>query len=91
VANLDKDELDLPEEAFDCIVCNDVLEHLITPWQVLGKLAILLKPGGHFVASIPNVQYWGVLKDLVFEGDWRYADEGVLDVTHLRFFTRRSI
>jgi hypothetical protein len=43
------------------------------------------------VASIPNVQYWGVLKDLVFEGDWRYADEGVLDVTHLRFFTRRSI
>jgi len=91
VANLDQDELDLPEEAFDCIVCNDVLEHLVTPWQVLEKLEILLKPGGHVVASIPNVQFWGVLKGLVFEGDWRYADEGVLDVTHLRFFTRRSI
>jgi 2-polyprenyl-3-methyl-5-hydroxy-6-metoxy-1,4-benzoquinol methylase len=91
VANLDQDKLDLPAAAFDCVVCNDVLEHLVTPWHVLKTLATLLRPGGYVVASIPNVQYWGVLKGLIFNGDWRYEDEGVLDVTHLRFFTRRSI
>jgi 2-polyprenyl-3-methyl-5-hydroxy-6-metoxy-1,4-benzoquinol methylase len=91
VANVEQDELGLTPESFDCIVCNDVLEHLVSPWRVLESLKGLLAPGGCLVASIPNVRYWGVLKDLLLEGEWRYADEGVLDATHLRFFTRRSI
>lgn len=91
VADVERDELGLPEASFDCIVCNDVLEHLISPSRALANLRRLLVPGGYLVASIPNVRYWGVLKGLLVEGDWRYADEGVLDVTHLRFFTRRSI
>lgn len=91
VANVERDTLGLPIGSFDCIVCNDVLEHLVSPSRVLENLKDLLTPGGCLVASIPNVRYWGVLKGLLVEGDWRYADEGVLDVTHLRFFTRRSI
>lgn len=91
VADVERDELGLSSGSFDCIVCNDVLEHLVSPSHVLENLRALLTPGGCLVASIPNVRYWGVLKDLLFNEDWRYADEGVLDVTHLRFFTRRSI
>ncbi len=90
-ANIERDKLDLQTQSYDCIVCNDVLEHLVSPWDTLRSLATFLKPGGHIVASIPNVRFWGVVKGLVFDGDWRYEGEGVLDATHLRFFTRRSI
>lgn len=78
-------------ERFDCIVANDVLEHLIDPWAVLRGLRALLAPGGAFVASIPNARYLPVFKAYVLRGLWQYADEGVLDRTHLRFFTRRSL
>jgi hypothetical protein len=46
---------------------------------------------GCIIASIPNVQHWGVIKELVFDGKFTYTNEGVLDITHLRFFTRSSI
>lgn len=91
VGDIERDDLCLEPASFDCIIFNDVLEHLNTPWRVLKKMRALLAPGGCVVASIPNVRYWGVLKSLLIEADWRYADEGVLDVTHLRFFTRKSI
>ncbi|HSV54430.1 MAG TPA: class I SAM-dependent methyltransferase [Burkholderiaceae bacterium] len=78
-------------EAFDCVVCNDVLEHLVDPWEVLRKLRALLRPGGTVVASIPNVRYMPVLKSLVLQGGWEYQDAGVLDRTHLRFFTQSGI
>jgi 2-polyprenyl-3-methyl-5-hydroxy-6-metoxy-1,4-benzoquinol methylase len=89
--DIESDALDLARAHFDCIVCNDVLEHLVAPWDVLRRLAEHLRPGGHVVASIPNVRYWGVVKGLLFDADWRYEGEGVLDATHLRFFTRKSI
>lgn len=91
VADVERDELELPSSYYDCIVLNDVLEHLVSPWQALTRLATYLRGGGYVVASIPNVRYWGVIKGLVIDGDWRYEGDGVLDVTHLRFFTRRSI
>jgi methionine biosynthesis protein MetW len=83
--------LEIPDdEAFDCIVTADVLEHLVDPWTVLGALGRRLTRGGTLVASIPNVGHWEVVRDLL-EGSWRYTAEGLLDRTHLRFFTRRSI
>mgnify|MGYP006414278653 FL=1 len=84
--------LDLPfeEQRFDCILFADVLEHLIDPLTVLKKIRKFLKVNGTIIASIPNVQYLGVVNQLV-EGNWTYQDEGILDRTHLRFFTYREI
>jgi GT2 family glycosyltransferase/2-polyprenyl-3-methyl-5-hydroxy-6-metoxy-1,4-benzoquinol methylase len=75
---------------FDCIVLADVLEHLIDPWSVLKKLGEKLEVGGKIVASIPNICNWMVVEALV-KGRWTYESEGLLDRTHLRFFTLASI
>jgi SAM-dependent methyltransferase len=74
---------------FDAIIFADVLEHLAWPVGVLRKYAELLKPGGTIIVSLPNVGLWSVRLGLLF-GRFRYQDSGVLDRTHLRFFTRRS-
>jgi 2-polyprenyl-3-methyl-5-hydroxy-6-metoxy-1,4-benzoquinol methylase len=76
---------------FDCIVFNDVLEHLVNPESALTEAAPLLRRGGVVVASIPNMRYLPVLRGLVLHGEWRYAKDGVLDRTHLRFYTAKSI
>jgi SAM-dependent methyltransferase len=70
----------------DCIVYGDVLEHLTDPWDTLNQHAKLLAPEGRVVTSIPNVQNWAVMRDLLF-GRWNYTEEGLMDRTHLRFFT----
>lgn len=82
--------LDLPEGQFDLILCLDVLEHLVDPWRVVARLKSLLAPGGRLIASIPNVRNWHALAPLLFAGRWQYADSGILDKTHLRFFTHDS-
>ena len=84
---------DLPKEwgKFDVLCFNDVLEHVVDPWGMLRASAPVLAPGGVVVASIPNVRYINVLLDLVVHGDWKYEQVGVLDRTHLRFFTKRSL
>lgn len=74
----------------DCLVFGDVLEHLRDPWAVMKRLAGFLRPGAQVLASIPNVQHWTVIRDLL-AGKWEYQDEGLLDRTHLRFFTLDSI
>ncbi len=76
---------------FDLIVFNDLLEHLVDPGRALVQCRTLLARGGHVLASIPNMRFWPALSDLVFKGDWRYRDAGVMDSTHLRFFTKRSM
>lgn len=81
----------LKGRSFDCIVCNDVLEHLKFPWETLKKLHPLLTPGGVLVLSIPNMRFLPVLKELVLHGNWQYTDDGVMDRTHFRFFTKKSI
>ena len=81
----------LNEPLFDCIVANDVLEHLVDPWAVLRALRPLLAPGGCLVASLPNVRYWPNFNALALHGRWDYQDTGVLDRTHLRFFTQLSL
>lgn len=75
---------------FDCFVFGDVLEHLGDPWRLLSRLRPFLADNGIVVASIPNVKHWPVIARLVFHDDWKYAESGVLDITHLRFFTRSN-
>lgn len=78
-------------ELFDCIVCNDVLEHLVDPWDTLKRLRPLIGTGGVLVASLPNMRFMPMIKDLVLKGEWRYTQQGVMDRTHLRFFTRKGM
>ena len=74
----------------DLILCLDVLEHLRDPWQLVQRLQPLLRPGGALLASIPNIRNYRVLRQLIFLGRFRYVPAGILDRTHLRFFTRSS-
>jgi len=88
----DIEKIDLPfeERYFDCIVFADILEHLKDPLSVVKKLKKHLKDSGVVVASIPNVRYYQVINMLV-DGYWTYGDYGILDRTHLRFFTKKEI
>lgn len=90
VGSVDDKAGNLPAGYFDCIVLADVLEHLQDPGSVLRKLKLALKEHGTIVASIPNVRHWSVVKPLL-EGRWNYEDAGILDRTHLRFFTKDSM
>src|ERR1700694_4809854 len=74
---------------FDVIIFADVLEHLAWPIGVLREYLNLLKDDGSVIVSLPNVGLWSVRFSLMF-GRFRYDDSGVLDRTHLRFFTQRS-
>ena len=90
VAPVEQAIQEVPDGYFDCVIFADVLEHLQDPDRVLIEIKSKLKPTGEIVASIPNVRHWSVVKDLL-EGRWEYVDAGILDRTHLRFFTRQSV
>lgn len=81
----------LPESKFDVIFFNDVLEHLEDPYSLLVRIKSKLKSGGSIVCSIPNVRFFKNLKHLLRDKDWHYVNAGILDKTHLRFFTKKSI
>jgi len=87
-----KDELRkvLEGDKFNYIICGDVLEHLVDPWQMLSGLVEYLAPDGKVIVSLPNVRHWSVWIPLVFRGRWEYRDRGIMDRTHLRFFTKSS-
>ena len=77
------------DEPFDAVVCADVLEHFAQPEELLERVRGWLKDGGVLFASIPNVANISVRLALLF-GQFRYADRGILDRTHLTFYTRAS-
>jgi ubiquinone/menaquinone biosynthesis C-methylase UbiE len=81
----------LPDRHFDVAVCNDVLEHLVEPEELLQEAARVLRPGGVVVCSIPNIRYYRALKTILFSGDFPRDESGIFDRTHLRFFTRKTI
>jgi 2-polyprenyl-3-methyl-5-hydroxy-6-metoxy-1,4-benzoquinol methylase len=94
VLELDLDRVDalpLEEGSFDCVVCADVLEHLRDPERALMLLRRYVKPDGRLVASIPNVRHANALVPLLLDGRWKYEDAGILDRTHLRFFTTTEV
>jgi SAM-dependent methyltransferase len=82
--------MELPDGGFDLILALDVLEHLVDPWTIVRRLHGLLAPGGVIIASLPNVGHYSVVVPLIALGRWTYATDGLLDRTHLRFFTRRT-
>jgi len=90
IGNIEHIDLPIEPGSLDVILCLDVFEHLIDPWSTANRLAALLRPGGSLIASIPNVQHFRVAIPLLFGGKWEYADFGLMDRTHLRFFTERS-
>jgi 2-polyprenyl-3-methyl-5-hydroxy-6-metoxy-1,4-benzoquinol methylase len=82
---------DLPDNYFDVIYFNDVLEHLVDPYSVLNNVKSKLTKDGVLISSIPNMRYHNTFVRLLFNKDWLYQDFGVMDFTHLRFFTSKSI
>ncbi len=91
LADIENDNIDLPEEYFDIIICADVLEHLKDPWNALRKIRKFLKPNGILLASIPNIREIKTLISIVIKGNFKYVDAGILDKTHLRFFCKKNI
>jgi 2-polyprenyl-3-methyl-5-hydroxy-6-metoxy-1,4-benzoquinol methylase len=81
---------DLPERRFDTILAYDILEHLYDPWAVVRQLAGMLEPGGQLHISLPNARSKKLWLPLVLRGTFAYEPEGIMDVTHLRFFARRD-
>ena len=75
---------------YDLIMALDVLEHLKEPYKILEKLSGLLTPNGKILLSLPNINNGNVLKRLIFQDRWDYADAGILDRTHIHFFTDSS-
>ena len=90
IGTLDEVAALLPDGYFDLVVCNDVIEHIVDTQQVLSTIKAKLSPDGRLVGSLPNVRSVWVLLDLIFRRDWRYREFGVLDNTHVRFFTFKS-
>jgi len=74
----------------DCWIFGDVLEHLKDPWVILKNVRKIIPKNGVIVACIPNMQHWSMIARLGI-GDLRYEDFGLLDKTHLRWFTRQTI
>lgn len=93
VADLERDDLAglfAEGTTFDVVVFGDVLEHLRDPEAVLASAVRLLAPGGSVVISVPNVTH-GSLRLALLQGRWDYRETGLLDRTHIRFFTRESL
>lgn len=82
---------EMPRGEFDAVCFTDVLEHLAWPDEALREAVRCLAPGGVVVASLPNIRNITALVDIVWQGEFRYREEGIFDRTHLRFFTRSTI
>ncbi|MFN3403258.1 MAG: class I SAM-dependent methyltransferase [Cytophagaceae bacterium] len=90
INNIENESFDLQESYFDCIICGDVLEHLVDPWKAVQKIQRWLKPGGTLIVSIPNFREIGALKKIIFDKDFGYTSSGIFDKTHLRFFCKKN-
>lgn len=86
--SLDIEKLDSP---FDVIIVSHVLEHFPDPAFVLAKLKPLMSNSGLLLGAVPNVRHFSVWSKLIICGEWTYQASGILDHTHLRFFTRKSL
>lgn len=75
---------------FDLVLMADSLEHIHDPWSALQEVRSLLTPSGRLVLSVPNISHFSVIVGLL-HGDWTYAESGLLDATHVRFFTPSSL
>lgn len=86
VGDIEHLSLELPQAPFDILLMSEVLEHLRSPLAVLEKLRLLLRPGAIVLAGSPNVCYYTVIL-MLLRGRWDYEREGIMDETHLRWFS----
>ncbi len=75
---------------FDVVMSSDVIEHMVDPAQAIELFAAAVKPGGLIILSVPNVAHWSVRGNLL-RGRFDYVESGIMDATHLRWFTRDSL
>jgi 2-polyprenyl-3-methyl-5-hydroxy-6-metoxy-1,4-benzoquinol methylase len=89
VGDVERLEFPWPAQSFDVLILSEVLEHLVDPWAVLARLAVLLKPGAVVMASSPNISHYRIVLGLL-QGRWELEERGAMDRTHLRWFTPAS-
>lgn len=92
VGNLDQVDFEaqFPSQRFDVVLCADVLEHIYNPTALLRRIKTVIGPNGYVVASIPNVVHIALIFEML-HGKFDYRDKGLLDDSHIRFFTRSSL
>lgn len=91
IGDIEMMEPQFNENYFDYIIFGDILEHLINPKKILNQYKMFLKDDGYIIASIPNIKYFNILLRLIIFDEFKYVDEGILDKSHLRFFTKKEI
>lgn len=89
IGDIEQMELPWEENSFDVLILSEVLEHLVDPWLVLRRLRPYLKPGALVFASSPNVSHHRIIR-MLLRGEWNLTDDGIMDRTHLRWFTPKS-
>lgn len=91
IGDIESIKLPFNEKYFDYILFGDILEHLINPDKILNQYKELLKDDGFIIATIPNIKHFNILLRLIILDEFKYVDEGILDKSHLRFFTKKEI
>jgi 2-polyprenyl-3-methyl-5-hydroxy-6-metoxy-1,4-benzoquinol methylase len=91
IGSFDGVDSQIPECYFDLVICNDVIEHMADVENFLERIKTKLKPEGNLMGSIPNVRFIENILRFLIQKDWRYTEWGILDKTHLRFFTEKSL
>ena len=81
----------VPSNYYDLVTMNDVLEHMVNPYDFLNALHDKISPTGIIFAIVPNIRYHKALAKILYQKEFEYEDEGIFDRTHLRFFTKKSI
>ena len=89
VGNIEHMPLDLKPSSFDVLLLIDVLEHLVDPVSTVRRLVPLLRPSGRVVVALPNVAHWSIRLRLL-RGRFDYEESGILDRTHLHFYTLKT-
>jgi SAM-dependent methyltransferase len=80
----------IESNTYDLVLCLDILEHLVDPWLMIEQISRVLKKGGVIISSIPNIRTIRVISKLALFGKFEYEEAGIMDKTHLRFFTKTS-
>lgn len=91
IGNIEKITLPYEQRFFKIIICGDVLEHLVNPYELLIRIQELLSDDGVIIASLPNIREFNTMKQIFFQGDFKYVEAGILDKTHLRFFAKKNM
>ena len=91
IGNIEDLDISKIDKGYDLIIFADVLEHLYDPWRILNLLREKLSENGNVIVSVPNLRSSGILFNLIIRGRFKYAESGLMDRTHIRWFTRHEI